>query len=95
MNGETTNWHKVMLWGSTSIGTSGVGLLTAAAATAKEADFPVRMIAFGVMMVVLAGFGLYLTRPSQTSAKIEKISDAIPGNPKTPMFPPANSPPAA
>jgi len=93
MSEDDTNWHKVMLGAGTTLLTLGTGLLTTAVALAKDGDFPIKMVAGGILIILVGGFGLFLTRPSQTSAKIEKLSDAIPGNPKPPMFPPA--PPAS
>lgn len=93
MSDEETNWHKVMLATATTLLTLGTGLLTTAVAIAKEGDFPIKMVVGAIVVILVGGFGLFLTRPSQTSAKIEKLSDAIPGNPKPPLFPPA--PPAA
>jgi hypothetical protein len=84
---DATNWHKVMLATATTMLTLGTGLLTTAVALAKDGAFPIKMVAGAIVVILVGGFGLFLTRPSQTSATIEKLSSAIPGNPKPPLFP--------
>lgn len=93
---DATNWHKVMLKASGTVGAAGIALLTAATATATEGAFPIKMVVGGIALTLVSFFGFFLTRPSQTSATIEKLSSAIPGNPKAPLFPvEPPAPPAA
>jgi len=67
------NWHKILL---------GIG----AALTVEQVVNATTVV--GKIQAFLIAFVMFLVRPSQTSAKVEKISDAIPGNPKPPEAPP-------
>jgi len=77
VNDSMTRWQKLAAWAAVQ-NWHKILLAIGAAITAETVYTTPTLL--GKFKAAALAFLLYLVRPSQTSAKIEKISDAIPGN---------------